>query len=128
MKKIISKAKSRFFNFKKIKNSRNYNISYYKGWHNLSIFRIEFLKSINEEHFFNKNKINIPKSSEKLLILSRGNAFAKEVNFKKKLKKFDSIHTNRPLTNFELKCKKGSQVNKMRCNKIRRWKKNFINC
>ena len=110
MKKKNSKPKSSFFHFRKIKNSKNYKISYYKGWHNLLIFHIEFLKTIKEKHFFNKNEINKPNSVEKVLILSKGNAIAKEENFKKKLKKFDCIHTSKSLKNFELQCKKGSQL------------------
>ena len=104
------KPKSTFFNFIKIKNLKNYKISYYKGWHNLLILRIEFIKTTKEKIFFNNNQINKSNSVEKMLILSNGTAFVKEKNFKRKLKKFDCIHTNKSLKNFELQCKKGTQL------------------
>ena len=110
MLKKNTKLKSSYFNFRNIKKSKSYKISYYKGWHNLLIFRVEFLKTIKEKNFFSKNEINNSSSIEKILILSSGNAIVKEKNFKKKLKKFDCIHTYKSLKNFELECKKGSQL------------------
>ncbi len=47
---------------------------------------------------------------EKILILSDGNAFVKEKNLKKNLKRFDCIYSCNSLKNLELQCKKGSQL------------------
>ena len=85
MLKKNTKLKSSYFNFRNIKKSKSYKISYYKGWHNLLIFRVEFLKTIKEKNFFSKNEINNSSSIEKILILSSGNAIVKEKNFKKKI-------------------------------------------
>ena len=110
MYKINHKKKSNFFHFKNFKKSKSFKISFYKGWHNLFIFRIEFLKKINEKNFFNKNGISKTSSFEKTLILSNGNAIIKSRNFKKNLKKFDCLHTIKSFKNFDLEGKKGSQL------------------
>ena len=47
---------------------------------------------------------------EKALILSNGKATIKDRNFKKNLKKFDCLHTIKSFKNFDLECKKGSQL------------------
>ena len=110
MNKINNKKKSSFFNFKNFKKSKSYKISFHKGWHNLLIFRIEFLKTTKEKNFFKNNRISKTSNFEKALILSNGKATIKYGNFKKNLKKFDCLHTIKSFKNFDLECKKGSQL------------------
>ena len=47
------KAKTNFFIFKKIINKKNYQMSYYKGWHNLLVLHVKFPRSTKIENFFN---------------------------------------------------------------------------
>ena len=103
--------RSSFFKFKKIDSSDYYNVSFYRGWHELSIFRIEFLKHINGKNLLNKYIVRDDYGIEKALIISKGSSIIKKNKyFTKKLKKFDCLHTNKSFKNLEIQCKKGSQL------------------
>ena len=97
------KAKTNFFYFKKIINTKNYNVSFYKGWHDLLVFRINLLNSNNNENFFNLFEIKKNEKLEKAIIISKGTLFIGKKNFFKKLRKFDCLHTKTSLKDLKIK-------------------------
>jgi len=104
------KAKSNFFSFKKIINTREYNVSYYKGWHDLLVLRINLLKSTKTENFSNFLEIKKSEKLEKVIIISKGTlSIGKKNNFKK-LRKFDCVHTKTSLKDLKIKNRGKSEL------------------
>ena len=96
------KAKTNFFIFKKIINKKNYQISYYKGWHNLLVLHVKFPRSTKIENFFNLvDSIKI-KKLEKAIIITKGAFSISKKNLSKKLKKFDCIYTKASLKDLKI--------------------------
>ena len=110
MNKINNKIKSEYFIFRDFKKSNNFKIFFHKGWNNLFIFRVDFLKKTKEKNFFVKNKIFNNNRYEKALILTKGNAILNNRNYKKNLKKFDCLHIMKSLESFNFEFKKGTQL------------------
>jgi hypothetical protein len=104
------KAKTNFFNFKKIINTRNYHVSYYKGWHNLLVLRINLLKSNKIENFFNLFESKKIEKFEKAIIISKGVLSIGKKNLSKKLRKFDCIYTKNSLKNLKFKTNGRSEL------------------
>ena len=105
------KPKSTFFKFSEIERSKNYKIFFHQGWHNIIILRIEIIKKIDEKNFLNHYFTKKTDRREKAIIITKGKVIIKkEKSFKKNLEKYDCLHTNRSLKNFEIKSKKGSQI------------------
>ena len=96
-------AKTSFFNFKKIINTRNYKVSYYKGWHNLLVLRVNLLKLTQNKNLFTHIETKKMEKLEKVIILSKGTLSIKKKNLLKKLKKFDCIHTKSSLKDLKIK-------------------------
>ena len=96
------KAKTNFFIFKKIMNKKNYKISYYKGWHNLLVLRINFLRSTQIENFFNLIESKKIKKLEKAIIITKGAFSISKKNLSRKLKKFDCIYTKASLKDLKV--------------------------
>ena len=65
------KAKTSFFSLKII-NTRNYNVSYYKGWHDLLVLRINLLNSTITQNFFNLFETKKNEKLEKVIMVSKG--------------------------------------------------------
>tara|TARA_B100000963_G_scaffold322649_1_gene306849 strand:- start:3853 stop:4566 length:714 start_codon:yes stop_codon:yes gene_type:complete len=97
------KPKSNFFSFKKIINTRNYNVSYYKGWHELLVLRINLLNSTITENFFHLFEAKKNEKLEKFIIISKGTLSIGKKNLFKKLRKFDCIHTKTSLKDLIIK-------------------------
>ena len=91
---MINTSKSKYFNFRKIISNDEYNVFTYRGWNNVLIFRLDFLKNTFSKNLYNiiKDK-NISKSNlEKVIVLTKGKLDLKNLKKKKKLTKFDFIH------------------------------------
>ena len=77
MNKINNKIKSEYFIFREFKKSNNFKIFFHKGWNNLFIFRVDFLKKTKEKNFFVKNKIFKSLGWKKIEIFNPGDEMAK---------------------------------------------------
>lgn len=109
--KKYNNSKSTFFKFQNFISNKNYEVSFHKGWHEISIFRIKFLKTISENNFLSQCVLKNMEKKEKIFIISKGEVKIKKNRIlKKKLNKFDCFHTNKSLKKFEFNCKKGSQL------------------
>ncbi len=105
------KPKSSFFKFLEIKKFKNCKVYFYQGWHDIVIFRIEILKSIEEKLFLKNYLIEKSDGKEKAFIVTKGKAiFKDEKIFKKNLNKYDCLHTNKSIGNFVIKSNKGTQL------------------
>ena len=89
------KPKSSFFKFLEIKKFKNCKVYFYQGWHDIVIFRIEILKSIEEKLFLKNYLIEKSDGKEKAFIVTKGKAiFKDEKIFKKNLNKYDCLQIN----------------------------------
>lgn len=109
---MINISKSKFFNFKKIQSNKEYNVYYFKGWNNIIIFRIDFLKKTFNRDFLSitKNEKIIKNNLEKVLFLTKGNLFVKNFKIKKKLATYDAIHTGSSLNKYQIEADKNTQL------------------